>query len=217
MISSKRASSSRRESPSSVPLIADVVAGVELGVEADAELDEGREQAVDADGAAVCAVDAGEDLQQRALAAAVRADDAEELALLDRERDVVERALRLVCRRGRNGCRKCSLNVVRCSCGSRNVLRDADDLERRSVHHTRSANQGSSRLKIQRPRPKMARAIPIGSRRPRRGVERLGRGDQIRAEVLVEDDRADVLQDLRERVQEGDRSEPTPAGSRPDR
>ena len=72
MISSKRSASSLRVRPSSVPLIADVVARVELGVEADAELDERREPAVDAHRARVGAVDAGEDLQQRALAAAVR-------------------------------------------------------------------------------------------------------------------------------------------------
>ena len=59
---------------------ADVVARVEIGVEADAELDERRQPAGDADGAGVRAVDAGEDLQQRALAASVRADDAEALA-----------------------------------------------------------------------------------------------------------------------------------------
>ena len=51
----------------------------------------------------VLPVDAGEDLEQRALAAAVRADDPEELASLDRERDVVERALVLVRRRAGTG------------------------------------------------------------------------------------------------------------------
>ena len=99
----------------------DVVARVQLRVEADAELDERREQAVDANAAAVGAVDAGEDLQQRALAAPVRADDAEELAAVDREGDVVQCVLRLVVTRW-NGWRKCSLIVVRCSCGSRNVF-----------------------------------------------------------------------------------------------
>ena len=42
------------------------------------------------------AVDAGEALQQRALAAAVAAGDAEELALVNRERDIGERAERLI-------------------------------------------------------------------------------------------------------------------------
>ena len=69
---------------------ANVVARVQLEVEADAELDERREQAVDPNAAAVGAVDAGDDLKQRALAAPVRADDAEELAAGDRERDVVQ-------------------------------------------------------------------------------------------------------------------------------
>ena len=43
-------------------------------------------------------IDAGDDLEQRALAAAVRADDPEELARLDAEADVLQRVLLLVLR-----------------------------------------------------------------------------------------------------------------------
>src|SRR6185503_13138770 len=69
----------------------DVVGGGEVGVEPDAELDERRQAAPDRDRAAVDGVDAGQALQQRALARPVAPDDAEELALLDGERDVLER------------------------------------------------------------------------------------------------------------------------------
>ena len=55
------------------------------------ELDERGQPPGDPDRAGVGPVDAGEQLQQRALAGAVAADDAEELALADLEGDAVER------------------------------------------------------------------------------------------------------------------------------
>ena len=58
----------------------DVVARREIEVEADSELDEGRQAAADGELAAVDPVDARDALQQRALAAAVPPDDPEELA-----------------------------------------------------------------------------------------------------------------------------------------
>ena len=67
-----------------------VVAGGQLRVEADAQLDERREAPVDAQLAGVDVVDPGEALQQRALAAAVAADDAEELARRDVDADVLD-------------------------------------------------------------------------------------------------------------------------------
>ena len=63
------------------PVEDDVFARRQLRVEADPELDEGGQAAGHADRAGVGPVDAGEQLQQRALAGAVAADDAEELAL----------------------------------------------------------------------------------------------------------------------------------------
>ena len=60
-----------------------VLARGQLRVEADAELDERREAAVHLHVAAVDLVDARQALEQRALAGAVAADDAEELALRD--------------------------------------------------------------------------------------------------------------------------------------
>ena len=68
----------------------DVVARRELHVEAHAELDERRDPPRHLDPAAVEAVDAGQALQQRALARPVSADDPEELAGLDVEADVLE-------------------------------------------------------------------------------------------------------------------------------
>ena len=98
-ISSKRSAKLATGQPEERPVDPDVVARGELGVEPDPELDERRESSVDTDEPCVLAVDAGEDLEQRALAAAVRPDDAEELASHDREADVVESDLVLARRR----------------------------------------------------------------------------------------------------------------------
>ena len=128
---------------------ADVVACVEIRVEADAELDERREPAVDADGAGVGAVDAGEDLQQRALAAAVRADDAEALAVRRREADVVERVVLLVvelAERVEEELLDRRLPLVR----QQERLRDVLDLDRRAPSH---ALREPRRLAPEEPQP----------------------------------------------------------------
>ena len=67
-----------------------VVASGQLGVEADAQLDERGQPPAHADLAGIDRVDAGEALEQRALAAAVAPHDAEELAALDLEAHVLE-------------------------------------------------------------------------------------------------------------------------------
>jgi hypothetical protein len=67
----------------------DVVASVQVGVEADAELDERGEPPGDRDAAGVDAVDAGDALQQSALAAAVAPDDPKEFPVGDLERNVL--------------------------------------------------------------------------------------------------------------------------------
>jgi hypothetical protein len=67
-----------------------IVARREVGVEADAELDERRQAPGHMDRARVNPVDAGDALEQRALARAVATDDAEELALEHLEVDPVE-------------------------------------------------------------------------------------------------------------------------------
>ena len=69
-----------------------VVLGAELRVEADPELDERCHPTADRDPSRVRTVDARQTLQQRALAAAVAPDDAEELACGDLEADVLQRA-----------------------------------------------------------------------------------------------------------------------------
>ena len=69
---------------------ADVVAARQVGVEAGTERQQARHVADDVDGALVRLDDPGEDLEQRALAGAVRADDREALAVDEPERDVAE-------------------------------------------------------------------------------------------------------------------------------
>jgi hypothetical protein len=75
-----------------------VVASREVGVEAHAELDEGRHAAIHVDRSTVGAVDARQALEQGALARPVAADDAEEFTALYSERDVVQCVESLVAR-----------------------------------------------------------------------------------------------------------------------
>src|SRR5262249_38655640 len=68
----------------------------EFRVEPDAELDEGRDAPADPNGAAVSPLAAREHLEQRALPAPVRTDDAEELPRRHGEGDVVQSLVALV-------------------------------------------------------------------------------------------------------------------------
>ena len=88
----------------------DVLASGELRVEAHAELQEGRHLAADPDAAGRLSVDAGEDLEQRALARAVGADDAQELTLGNVEADILERQ-QLAVAAGRDGVREAVLQM----------------------------------------------------------------------------------------------------------
>ena len=81
MIASKRALRLLAREPEHDRVDDHVVARGEIGVEADAELDERRQTAADRDLSRVDVVDPGKALEQRALAAAVAPDDPEELAL----------------------------------------------------------------------------------------------------------------------------------------
>ena len=63
----------------------------QLGVKAGADFEQARDAALDRDLAFGRLGDAGEDLQQRRFAGAVAADDAEHLAALDLEADILER------------------------------------------------------------------------------------------------------------------------------
>ena len=89
---SSRRRASRRLRPIITPLSTTFSRDVSSGLKPDAELDERRQAARHPDPAGVGRVDARQDLQQRALAGAVAADDAEELALVDVEGDVAQRA-----------------------------------------------------------------------------------------------------------------------------
>src|SRR5262249_39319622 len=73
----------------------DVFAAGNLGMKPGAELDQRRNAAVDANGALRRLGDAGDQLQRRALAGAVAADDAVGRASRDRERYVGGRGKRL--------------------------------------------------------------------------------------------------------------------------
>ena len=68
----------------------DVLTAGKLGVEAGADFEEGGDAALILDAAGARRGDVGEELQEGALAGAVLADDAENLALLYFERDITE-------------------------------------------------------------------------------------------------------------------------------
>ena len=69
----------------------DVLAAAQLGMEARADLEQRADQASDRDVAVRGRGDARQHFQQRALAGAIPADDADHLARRDLERDVAER------------------------------------------------------------------------------------------------------------------------------
>jgi hypothetical protein len=131
-------------------------------MEADAKLDERRQATVDANHSGVGAVDARDDLQQGALAASVRADDAEAFAALDRHAHVPQRLVQLVHdlpARVQEDLLDRRLALVR----QAERLRHARELDRRAAH-TRSANHGDSRRKSQSPNASVSRQKPTGTR-----------------------------------------------------
>src|SRR4051812_11223580 len=108
----------------------DVVPRVELGVETNAELDERRELAVHRDEALVLPVDTRDDLEQRALAAPIRPDHAEELTPRYRERHVLQGKL-LLRRRSAERVEEVLLHRGPPFVRQREGLRDALDFDRR--------------------------------------------------------------------------------------
>ncbi len=96
MISSNRCAGLLPGKPEHDRVDDDVVVRGQLGVETNPQLDERRQPAADGQVSAavrvVHPVDAGEALEQRALPAPVPSHDAEHLALLDLERDVLDRS-----------------------------------------------------------------------------------------------------------------------------
>ena len=187
-ISSNRSSSSSSRQAEQRAVDADVVARGQLRVEADAELDERREHAVDANASRVRAVDAGEDLQQRALAAAVRPDDRRRTRRARSTNETsssacwcsyvvrAERVEEVLLERG---------PVAGAAAGS-SSRRPTTSIAR-ARHQTRSANHGSSRWKSQqrrttnaRTRSRSGRARP--SRCPNDSATVIRFGAQIRVE-----------------------------------
>ena len=144
---------------------ADVVTAGQSGAEPDAELDERRDETLHLHLAGVLAVDAGHDLQQRALAAAVRADDAEELTAPNLERHVVYSDLMLV-ERPLERMEEMLLERRSLLMGEVEALGDVADLDCGRTGHTRSAIHGSSLRKIANPIPRVAKVTAIGIRRP---------------------------------------------------
>ena len=127
----------------------DVLAGGELRIEADAELEERGELAVHAGVAGVGFVDAAEDLEQRALATSVGTGDAEELPGRDVEGDVPQRDQVAVSRRAapvRHPVLQRAASVER-NAESLAKMRDLDDRA-----HSDSANFGVSLLKTTKPK-----------------------------------------------------------------
>ena len=91
-ISSNLRRISARVMPRIAPFRIDVLAAGQFGVKAGADLEQAGDAAADQRrGPRVGSVMRLEDLQQRALAGAVAADDAEHLAALDLEADILER------------------------------------------------------------------------------------------------------------------------------
>ena len=169
-----------RVSPSSVPLMRTLSRALSSGLKPTPSSMNGDSRPLTRDGARVLPVDAGDDLEQRALAASVGADDAEELAPLDAKLTSSSACCRSYVVRS-NGWRKCSLNVVRCSWGSRNAFETPIDLDRAAGRQTRSAKHGSSRRKSEKPTTKSPSAIAIGTARP--PCRGLRGGDRVCGEI----------------------------------
>ena len=137
-----------RERPSSVPLIRMLSRAVSSGLKPTPSSMNGESSAVDADVALVLPVDAGEIFSSVLLPLPFGADDRRRTRRCSIANETSSSATWCSYVVRRNGCRKYSLNVVRCWCGSRKRLAHADDLDRDAARHqTRSANQGSSRRK----------------------------------------------------------------------
>ncbi len=168
MMRSKRRRASLGDRPSIVALIITLSRAAQVGVEADAELDERRHAPVDVDRAVVDAVDPGQALQQRRLARAVAPDDPEELARADVEGDVAQRRQRVVASPGASGCSARSLSVWTCSCGQAELLRHAVDEDCATARGSRSegsrSTSASATVRVQAEVGSMH-----ASRAPRRG------------------------------------------------
>ena len=106
-----------------------VVARGEVGVEAHAQLDEGRDPAAGPDLAGVGPVDAGHALHERGLAAAVAADDPEELARAHVDRDPAQ-GLELLLRAGAERMQRTLLERVHLLVGKAEGLGDVTDRQR---------------------------------------------------------------------------------------
>ena len=142
-ISSKRAATCALAEPEDRAVEVDVLAARELRVEPGAELEQRGHAAVDADGAVVGPVDAGQALEQRALARAVVADDPEGRALRAPRSSMSSRAQRSSCTVRLNPLKTVAFSVLLRSWTRRNRLETSVDLD--GGGHSSSARRGSSR------------------------------------------------------------------------
>ena len=160
---------------------------------------------------AVLPVDAGEDLQQRALAAAVRADDPEELALLDREETSSSASLLLVGR----AVERVEEVLLERRCGSRAAAGTSSRRRRpRSPAVIRPAPRTAAR------RAGRARGRSEDAKRDRDGISRARRvrtsgGDRAVRLVWKTTTARMSCMHLYKRVQECDRLEPGRQECRP--
>ena len=147
-MSSKRCAICFRVSPSRVPLILMLSRAVSSGLKPTPSSMNGERRPLTRTTPALLAVDAGDDLEQRALAAAVRPDYAEELARFDCKGDVFQRLLALVGRAAKR-VEEVLLEIRPLLVRQPKGLADASHVDRRHGcrAHARSANHGSSRRK----------------------------------------------------------------------
>src|ERR1019366_9454550 len=141
------------------PTEEDVLPSGQLGIEADAQLQERGELTVDAGVSGVGLVDTAQHLEQRALAAPVGSCDAQELTRRDIERDVAQGNQVAITRgaapMGDAVFQRCAL-VER----ETEALAEVRDLDDRV--HSDSANRGVSRVKTANPTKNTATLIRMG-------------------------------------------------------
>ena len=157
-ISSKRSRIWRPLEPVDGAVQEDVLAAAEVGVEAGAELEQRADPAADGDAPGRRLDDPGDQPQQRRLAGAVAADEADGLTGLDRERDVVERLD--VLRVGAAAEDEQLLQAARLVCVNAEAARDPVDPDLARVH---PADSTGARLRTSPARTRMNAGSAFGS------------------------------------------------------
>ena len=113
------------------PIEKDVVHGVELGIPADAQLENRRDRGACVDATPIGRIHAAHDLQQRALARPVAPHDAERFAAPDVEADAVEHLEALETGEAAEAPSRCSRTVSRRTLGIQNAFDTRVDFDER--------------------------------------------------------------------------------------